>query len=88
MAEFIAWVLLGLFAGAIAKRIVPGQQKGGCLMTIALGMVGAVVGGWLGRHLGFLPPPHPGAWLPSLKSILTATVGAVLFLTLWRWLRK
>jgi uncharacterized membrane protein YeaQ/YmgE (transglycosylase-associated protein family) len=88
MAEFIGWVLLGFFAGAIARRIMPGEQKGGCLVTIALGILGAVVGGWIGRNVGFLPPAEPGAWLPSLKSILTATVGAIVVLAIWRWLRK
>ncbi len=88
MAEFIGWVLLGLFAGAIARRVMPGEEKGGCLVTIGLGILGAVVGGWIGKNVGFLPPAEPGVWLPSLKSVLTATVGAIVVLAIWKWMRK
>jgi uncharacterized membrane protein YeaQ/YmgE (transglycosylase-associated protein family) len=88
VAEFIGWVLLGLFAGAIARRVMPGEEKGGCLVTIGLGILGAVVGGWIGKNVGFLPPAEPGVWLPSLKSVLTATVGAIVVLAIWKWLRK
>ena len=52
-------------------------------------IIGAVVGGWIGRNVGFLPPdPNPGDWLPSLGSVVTATVGAMIVLLLWKWLRK
>jgi uncharacterized membrane protein YeaQ/YmgE (transglycosylase-associated protein family) len=88
MAELIGWVLLGLFAGAIARRVMPGEEKGGCLVTIGLGILGALVGGWIGKNVGFLPPSDPGVWLPSVKSVLTATVGAILVLAIWKWLRK
>ena len=88
MDDFVGWVLLGLFAGAIARRVMPGEEKGGCLVTIVLGIVGAVVGGWIGRNIGFLPDHQPGNWLPSLGSVVTATVGAVVVLALWKWLRK
>ena len=88
MGDFIGWILLGFFAGAIARRVMPGEEKGGCLVTIVLGIVGAVIGGWVGRNVGFLPDYHPGPGLPSLKSILTATVGAIIVLALWKWLRK
>ena len=50
----LAWILLGLVAGALAKFIMPGQQGGGIILTIVLGVVGALVGGFLGTHvLGF-----------------------------------
>lgn len=88
MPEFIGWVLLGFFAGAIARKVMPGEEKGGCLVTIVLGILGAVVGGWIGRNIGFLPPADPGVWLPSLKSVLTATIGAIVVLSIWKWLRK
>jgi uncharacterized membrane protein YeaQ/YmgE (transglycosylase-associated protein family) len=45
----IAWIVLGLIAGAIAKAIYPGHQGGGIFATIGLGIVGALVGGYLGR---------------------------------------
>lgn len=88
MAEFIGWVLLGLIAGAIARRLMPGEEKGGCLVTIGLGILGAVVGGWIGKNIGILPPSDPGVWLPSVKSVLTATVGAIVVLAVWKWMRK
>jgi len=49
----LSWIILGLVAGAIAKLIMPGDDKGGCIMTMILGIVGAIVGGWLGSLLGF-----------------------------------
>ena len=50
----LAWIILGLVAGALAKFIMPGQQGGGIILTVVLGVVGALVGGFLGTHvLGF-----------------------------------
>lgn len=48
---FLAFLLLGLLAGAIAKLILPGKQGGGWLITLLLGVVGALLGGWLGGIL-------------------------------------
>ncbi len=48
---FLAFLLLGLIAGAIAKAILPGKQAGGWLMTLVLGVLGALLGGWLGSLL-------------------------------------
>ena len=48
---FIGWIVLGLIAGAIAKAIMPGKQGGGFLVTLLLGVIGAVVGGWLGSAI-------------------------------------
>ena len=48
---FFGFLLLGLIAGAIAKLILPGEQGGGWLITLLLGVVGAIVGGWLGGLL-------------------------------------
>lgn len=49
---FLAFLLLGLIAGAIARAILPGKQAGGWLMTLILGVLGALLGGWLGGLLG------------------------------------
>lgn len=48
---FLAFLLLGLIAGAIAKLILPGKQGGGWLITLLLGVVGALLGGWLGSMI-------------------------------------
>ena len=82
MEKFVGWILLGLIAGLI------GEEKGGCFVTIGLGIAGALVGGWIGENIGFLPSGQPVSWIPSLKSIVTATVGAMVVLALWKWLRK
>jgi uncharacterized membrane protein YeaQ/YmgE (transglycosylase-associated protein family) len=47
----IAWIVFGLIAGALAKFIMPGEQGGGIIVTVLLGIVGAVVGGFIGTHL-------------------------------------
>jgi uncharacterized membrane protein YeaQ/YmgE (transglycosylase-associated protein family) len=47
----LAWILFGLIAGALAKFIMPGRQGGGCILTTLLGIVGALVGGFLGTRV-------------------------------------
>jgi uncharacterized membrane protein YeaQ/YmgE (transglycosylase-associated protein family) len=47
----VAWIIFGLIAGALAKFIMPGKQGGGIILTVVLGVVGALVGGFLGTHL-------------------------------------
>ncbi len=49
----LAWIVLGLVAGAIAKLLMPGDQRGGCLLTTLLGIAGALVGGFIGGALGY-----------------------------------
>ena len=49
----LSWFVFGLIAGWVAKLLVPGDQKGGCILTAALGVVGAMVGGFVGTQLGF-----------------------------------
>jgi uncharacterized membrane protein YeaQ/YmgE (transglycosylase-associated protein family) len=49
--SFLGFLLLGLIAGAIAKLILPGKQGGGWLITLLLGVVGAVLGGWIGSMI-------------------------------------
>lgn len=88
MAGFIAWILLGLIAGGLAKLLMPGDQKGGCLMTTVLGVFGALIGGWIGNLLNFLPDRNPGDWLPSFGSIITATIGAFVILLIFRLVKK
>ena len=77
--DIIGWILLGLIAGAIAKAILPGTQGGGWLITIALGIVGALLGGFIGSALFAVPL---GGFF-ELRTWLLAIGGAILVLLLY-----
>lgn len=80
----LAWILLGLVAGALAKFIMPGNQGGGIVLTTVLGVAGAVVGGFLGTNaLGF--GDISGF---DLRSIGIAVVGALLVLFVYGLLAR
>lgn len=83
MFDIIGYMILGLLAGGLAKWITPGEQKSGCLFTIVLGIGGAIVGGFIGKFLSFLPATTDNGLLPSLGSIITATLGAFLLLLIF-----
>ena len=53
MVAVLGWIVFGLIVGAIAKLLMPGRDPGGWIVTILLGIAGAVVGGWLGRAAGW-----------------------------------
>ena len=76
----IAWIVLGAIAGAIAKAIMPGRDPGGFVVTILIGIVGAFIGGFLGRTL----LGTNGVDNFDIGSILTAVVGAILLLWIYR----
>lgn len=76
---FIAFLVLGLIAGAIAKAILPGEQGGGWFTTLLLGVVGAMLGGWLG---GMLFGANLGEFW-SLESWLVAIGGSIVVLLLY-----
>lgn len=80
--NIIAWLLLGLLAGAIAKAIYPGHQGGGILATIILGVIGAFVGGSLYALLttGTLQLAASGLSVPGL---VVAVLGAMVAIFLW-----
>jgi uncharacterized membrane protein YeaQ/YmgE (transglycosylase-associated protein family) len=83
MSQYLAahnwlwWIVIGLLAGAIAKAITPGRDPGGCLITILLGIAGALLAGFLGQKLGWYRP-NEGA------GFLAAIVGSVLILLVYR----
>lgn len=84
----IGWILLGLIAGALAKWIMPGRDPGGFWRTVLIGIAGAYAGGWLGRFFEFLPAKEPGGMVPGLGSIVTATLGAVILLAIYRKIKS
>ena len=74
---WLAWIVIGLLAGAIAKAITPGRDPSGCIVTILLGIAGAVVAGFLGQKLGWYGPGQGAGFLAAI-------VGAVLILLVYR----
>lgn len=80
----ISWILLGLIAGALAKWLVPGRDPGGILVTVLLGIGGALLGGWLGSALFDVDDAVSGFF--HLSSWIAAVVGAVILLLLYRLL--
>ena len=75
----LSWIILGLIAGALAKFIMPGKDPGGCLITVILGIVGAVVGGFLGSLVGLGRVESF-----DLGGIFIATLGAIVVLIIYR----
>jgi uncharacterized membrane protein YeaQ/YmgE (transglycosylase-associated protein family) len=80
--SIIAWIVLGLIAGFIASRIV-NKQGEGLFLDIVLGVVGAVVGGWLFRMLGM-----SGVTGLNVYSLLVAVLGSVVFLVVYHLLTR
>ncbi len=80
--NLFAWIIFGLLAGGIAKFIMPGKDPGGCLLTIIIGILGALLGGFLGTHL-----LHVGDVSGfNLKSLGLAILGSFLLLLVFRLL--
>ncbi|MBC8647608.1 MAG: GlsB/YeaQ/YmgE family stress response membrane protein [Thermoanaerobaculia bacterium] len=73
----LGWILFGLVIGALAKLVMPGRDPGGIIVTILLGVVGALLGGFLGRALGLYNEGEPAGFIGAL-------VGAVLVLAIYR----
>jgi uncharacterized membrane protein YeaQ/YmgE (transglycosylase-associated protein family) len=73
----LGWILFGLIVGAIAKLVMPGRDPGGIIVTMLIGIVGALLGGFVGRALGFYGPNEAAGWLMSIA-------GAILLLFLYR----
>ena len=78
----LTWIVLGLIAGSIAKFLSPGRDPGGLMVTIILGILGAVVGGWLGTMLGFGKVQAFDLW-----GLLTSVLGAMILLFIYRIVR-
>lgn len=73
----LSWILFGLVVGIIAKLLMPGRDPGGFIVTILLGIAGALVGGFVGRALALYETNQGAGWLMSI-------LGAVVLLALYR----
>jgi uncharacterized membrane protein YeaQ/YmgE (transglycosylase-associated protein family) len=77
----ITTIVVGLIVGAIARFVLPGEQKMGWIMTCLLGIAGAAVAGFVGQGLGWYEAGQPAGWIASI-------VGAVVLLVIVGMLRK
>lgn len=80
----LTWIILGLVAGILAKFLLPGRDPGGLIVTILIGIAGAVVGGWIGTK--FLDVGSVTGF--DLRSVGIATGGAVVLLMIYRMIKK
>ena len=77
----LSWLVSGLIIGALAKLLMPGDDPGGIIVTILIGIAGAFVGSYLGQALGWYAPGQPAGWIASI-------VGAIILLAVYRMLTK
>lgn len=77
MLGIIGWAIFGIIVGAIAKLLMPGRDPGGLLVTMLLGIAGAIVAGLIGRALGWYEPGEAAGFI-------MATLGAILLLFVYR----
>jgi uncharacterized membrane protein YeaQ/YmgE (transglycosylase-associated protein family) len=73
----LGWIVFGLVVGVIAKFLMPGRDPGGFVITVILGIVGAVVGGFIGRTLGWYREGDPVGFVMAL-------IGAIILLVVYR----
>jgi len=73
----LGWIVFGLIVGIIAKLLMPGRDPGGFIITILLGIAGAMLGGFIGRAIGFYGPNQSAGFLMSI-------LGAILLLAVYR----
>ena len=77
MIGLLGWIIAGLIIGVLAKLVMPGKDPGGIIATILIGIVGALLGGFLGRALGFYREGDAAGWMMSI-------LGAIILLALYR----
>ena len=75
--DVLIWIVFGLVVGVVAKFVMPGRDPGGMIVTIVLGIVGALLGGWIGRALGVYQPGQPAGFI-------MAVIGAIVVLVVYR----
>ena len=79
--EILSWIVFGLLVGIIAKILMPGKDPGGFIVTTLLGIAGALIGGFVGRAMGFYGEGQAAGWLMSI-------LGAVILLMLYRMMAR
>jgi uncharacterized membrane protein YeaQ/YmgE (transglycosylase-associated protein family) len=77
MMGILGWIVFGLIVGAIAKLLMPGRDPGGIIVTMVLGIVGALLGGFVGRALGMYNANESAGFIMAL-------IGAVFVLVIYR----
>ena len=75
--SIIGWILFGLVVGVIGKLLMPGRDPGGFVITILLGVAGALVGGFIGQALGLYQPDEPAGFI-------MAVIGSIILLVIYR----
>ena len=79
MFNILSWIFFGLIVGIMAKLLMPGKDPGGLILTIILGIAGAIFGGWIGTSLGLGEQGQSAGWLMSIS-------GAVILLATYRFM--
>ncbi len=77
----LSWIVFGLVVGVIAKLVTPGRDPGGMIITMLIGVAGALLGGFIGRAMGFYGPDQAAGFLMSF-------LGAVVLLVLYRMIAR
>lgn len=85
MLGFLWWIIIGLIAGLLGRALMPGRQPMGWLLTIALGLVGSIVGGFISSLVFGTDPMEPGFHAGGL---VMSTIGAVTVLALYSFFQK
>ena len=73
----IGWIIFGLIIGALAKLVMPGRDPGGIIITMLIGIAGALLGGFIGRAIGLYGPNQAAGWVMSF-------IGAIILLWIYR----
>lgn len=84
MIDIIGWIVFGLIAGLLARWLLPGKDPGGCIVTVVLGIAGAVVGGFVARVLGLATRSITLGDRNFLVQLAFAVIGAIIILALYR----
>ncbi len=75
--DILVWIIFGLVVGAVAKLLMPGRDPAGFIVTMLIGIAGALLGGWIGRAIGLYNPGESAGFI-------MAVIGAVVLLAIYR----